>query len=268
LEIDHNKLRELIARDVPPPSPDELRREQDVFFVGGNLPERQTLETLFESHYQSHAALFHLTFGGPEDFHKGESLARVIKKNFHVHLVGRLDFPAPVHLVERAYAAGVDIIDIPLTAFDPARLREAGYGLRERLGTLEAARSVFPRWSVVSTLRGGEEAPASTLAGIETLLAAEVVPLVTLSGQAARHSEQELSGVFAQLAASWRAKKAVIKPLLPLIYLSTPFVPSPSRWPLSGFVDLIDGRRLLATSDLRRVLRVKEVEESYSSSGL
>ena len=103
MKIDRDKLRSLVNRDVAPPSPDELTREQNVFFVGGNLPERQTLETLFDSHYQSHAALFHLTFGDPEQFHKGEALARTIKKNFNVHLVGRLDYPGPSHLIERAH---------------------------------------------------------------------------------------------------------------------------------------------------------------------
>jgi hypothetical protein len=37
---------------------------------------------------------------------------------------------------------------------------------------------------------------------------------------------------------------------------------------LRGFIDTIDDRRQLAASDLRRVLRVKEVAESFESSGL
>jgi hypothetical protein len=268
VKIDQHKLRELIARKVPLPSPDELRREENVFFVGGNLPERQTLETLFESHYQCNAALFHLTFGDIDSFHNGEMLARVIKKNFNVHLVGRLDFAAPSHLIERAYAAGVDILDIPLTAFDSTRSSEGGSATKERLHALDCARAVFPRWSVVSTLVAGEEPSCSTVAGIDALLAAEVVPLVTLSARAAHHPAEELSKIFAHLNAGWRGKKAVIKPLLPLIYLSTPLVPISSRGALRGFIDSIDDRRLLATSDLRRILRVKEVEESYRSAGL
>ena len=268
MKIDQNKLRELIAQGHPAPSPNELRREENVFLVGGNLPERETLETLFESHCQCSADLFHLTFGDIDSFHLGETLARTIKKNFNVHLVGRFDYAAPSHLIERAYVAGVDIIDIPLMVFDRARSKERGYAMEERLRALDAARSVFPRWSVLSTLVAGEEPCCSTKAGIDALLSLEAIPMVTVSGRAADYPVEELSEVFAHLSTGWRRKKALIQPLLPLIYLSTPFIPASQRGALRGFIDIIHGRRLLATSDLRRILRVKEVEESFSSSGL
>jgi len=267
MKIDQKKLRELIARELPSLSPDNLRREENVFFVGGNLPERQTLETLFESHYQCNAALFHLTFGDIDSFNNGETLARMIKKNFNAYVVGRLDYPAPSHLIERAYAAGVDILDIPLTVFDRSGYN-GRYAMDEQLRAIDCARSVFPRWSVVSTLVAGEEPSCSTVAGIDALLALEVVPLVTLSGRSADHASEEVSGIFAHLHAGWRGKKAVIKPLLPLIYLTTPFVPTSPRVGVRRFIDIIDDRRLLATSDLRRILRVKEVEESFESAGL
>ncbi|OFZ01483.1 MAG: hypothetical protein A2Z97_13490 [Bdellovibrionales bacterium GWB1_52_6] len=106
------------------------------------------------------------------------------------------------------------------------------------------------------------------MAGIDALLALEVVPLVTLSGRAAHRAADEISGIFAHLNAGWRRKKALIKPLLPLIYLTTPFVPVAPRGGVRGFIDSIDDRRLLAASDLRRILRVKEVEESFASAGL
>jgi len=268
MKIDHKKLRELMARKLPASSPNELRREENVFFVGGNQPERETLETLFDSHCQCNATLFHLTFGDIDSFQNGETLARMIKKNFNAHVVGRLDYPAPPRLIERAYAAGVDILDIPLTVFDRVRSGEGRYTLEELLGAIDCARSVFPRWSVVSTLSAGEEPAGSTMAGIDALLALEVVPLVTLSDRAAHCAVEEVSELFAHLKNGWYRKKAVIKPLLPLIYLSTPLAPARSRGGVRRIIDIIDDRRLLATSDLRRILRVKEVEESFASSGL
>jgi hypothetical protein len=268
MKIDQHKLRELFARELPYPSPGELRREENVFFVGGNLPERETLETLFESHCQAPAELFHLTFGDINNFHHGEALARVIKKNFNTHLVGKLDYPASPYLIERAYAAGVDILDIPLIIYDRALSRERGFAMEERLRALDCALSVFPRWSVVSTLIAGEEPSCSTVAGIDALLATGVVPLVTLSGRAAHYPADETAAIFAHLSAGWRNKKALIKPLLPLIYLSTPLVPHSPRGVVRGFIDKIHDRRLLATSDLRRSLRVKQVEESFESAGL
>jgi hypothetical protein len=266
MKIDQDKLRELLAGAIRTPSADELRREKDVFFVGGNLPERETVETLFESHFQSHAALFHLTFGDLDHFSNGEALARMIKKNFNIHLVARLDYPVPPHLLERAYAAGVDILDIPLNpqhAGDPAATSAA----EERLRVIDSARSIFPRWSVVSTLPARAGELASVAGAIDALLARDVVPLVTLAGSKKIPSE-EASKIFSHLKIGWRGRKAVIRPLLPLIYLTTPLVPASPKGVLRGFIDSIDDRRLLATSDLRRLLRVKEVEESYASSGL
>jgi len=260
MKIDQSRLRDLLATEPRPLSADELRREENVFFVGGNLAERQTLETLYESHYQCHASLFHLVFGDTDAFHNGELLARMIKKNFNAHLVGTIGFAAPASLIERAYAAGVDILDIPLPA-DPGEAE-----LRSH--SLQAARAVFPRWSVVSTLEACAAPAGATIAGIDSLLAAEVLPLVTLSGAEARLSAEDAAGVFTHLGAAWKRAKAGVKPLLPLIRLTTPLVPAAPASALRGFINAIEDRRLLATSDLRRVLRVKEVEESYASSGL
>lgn len=261
MKIDQHKVKELLSREERGAAADELRREANVFFVGGNLPERQTLETLFESHYQENASLFHLSFGGPDHFGNGESLARQIKKNFNAHLVGRLDYPASASVLERAYVAGVDILDLPLGAGPLHRLEE-------RLKALGNARAVFPRWAVAATLVAGAEPASLTREKIDRLLEQEVIPLVTLGRPATELSAQECADLFHHLMAAWRRSKALIKPLLPLIYLSAPLVPASSRTGLRGFIDLIEGRRLLATSDLRRVLRVKEVEESFASSGL
>jgi hypothetical protein len=266
--IDQSKLRQLIAQDAPPASADGLRREENIFFVGGNLPVKDTLETLFDSHCQVPAELFHLTFGDLNNFHRGEALARVIKKNFNTHLVGRLDYPAPPYIIERAYAAGVDILDIPLPVFDRALSRERGLAMEERLRSLESARTVFPRWSVVSTLVAGEESPCSTVAGIDALLSAGIIPLVTVSGRASHYPAEEIAAVFAHLDAGWRKHKATVKPLLPLLYLTTPLVPLSRRGVLRGFIDKIHDRQLLATSDLRRSLRVRQVEESFESAAL
>lgn len=268
MKIDQKKLRELIARGEFSPSPEQLQREQNVFLVGGELPEQSTLETIFDSHYQSNASLFYLTFGGINSFHLGEALARVIKKNFNVHLVGRLDYAAPPHFIERAYAAGVDILDIPLHLFDRAKSKEKGLEMGDRMDALAYARSVFPRWSVASTLTAGEESPCSTMAGVDALLALGVVPLLTLSSRAAHYAPEDVARICTHLEAGWRKKKAAIKPLLPLVHLLTPLVPKVPRTGLRGFIDSIEDRRLLAASDLRRILRVKEVAESFDSAGL
>ncbi|GFO68134.1 hypothetical protein GMLC_17130 [Geomonas limicola] len=260
MKIDQHKVKELLSREQRGAAADELRREANVFFVGGNLPERETLETLFESHYQENASLFHLSFGEPDDFGSGANLARLIKKNFNAHLLGRLDYPATAAVLERAYVAGVDILDLPL---GPGALEQVD----ARLSALEQARAIFPRWAVASTLVAGAEPTTLTRKKIDLLLEREVIPLLTLDRSAAITPE-ESSELFHYLTVAWRRSKALLKPLLPLIYLTSPLAPASARTGLRGFIDLIEGRRLLATSDLRRVLRVKEVEESFASSGL
>lgn len=265
MRIDQKKIRELTAR-TSPFSPDELRREENVFFIGGNLPERQTIETLYESHYQSNAALFHLTFGERDRFADAENLARLIKKNFNARLAGRIDYAATPQMIDRAYAAGVDILDIPQHVYGQLPAGE-GRGTVDRLQALHYARTIFPRWSVVSTLAAAPE-PGTAIARIDALLDDGVVPLVELSRDSAGTSEKDVAKLYAHLQSGWQKKKALVKPLLPLIYLITPLAPVAPKGILRGFIDSVEDRRLLATSDLRRLLRVKEVAESFESSGL
>ncbi|MCM0083537.1 hypothetical protein L4X63_18275 [Geomonas sp. Red32] len=254
MNLNLKKLKKLTIDPPPLSSADELRRVDNVFFVGGNLPERPTLETLYDSHYQSNASLFHLTFGPEENFAAGEALARTIKKNFHVYLMARFDYAAPASFIERAYAAGVDIVE---------------FGSPEdNSPSLAHARTVFPRWSTVCTLEAGNENISHSIEAIERLLDDGVVPLVRIAPGAGVVPADALAMLFETLEGGWLQRRVTLKPLLPLIYLTTPFAPSSSPGALRGFIDLIDGRRLLATSDLRRVLRVKEVEASFSSSGL
>lgn len=257
-----------MARPVKPAAATELRREENVFFIGGELPARETLETLFDSYCQAPVDLFHLNFPDLNRFHQGEELARLIKKNFNTHLMGRIDYPAPPYLIERAYAAGVDILDIPLGVFDQGVSIERGLAREERLQALACARTVFPRWSVASTLVAGEESSCSTIAGIDALLAADVVPLVAVSERAAYYPAGEIGAIFQHLAEGWRRKKVVIKPIMPLLQLTTPLAPPSPKGILRGFMDKVHDRRLLAASDLRRSLRVRQIEESFESAGL
>jgi hypothetical protein len=267
--VDQQKLRSLTTRPEQPAAAAELRREENVFFLGGGLlPARETLETLFDSYCQAPADLFHLTFTDLNHFHQGEELARQIKKNFSARLLGRLDFPAPPFVIERAYAAGVDIVDIPLRVFDQGLAKERGIDREERLHSIHYARTVFPKWSVAATLLVGEEPSCSAVSGIDFLLGAGIVPLAEVSPRAAHYPAEEIGAIFAHLAAGWKKHRVMVKPLLPLLNLTTPLVATRPRGLLRGFIDKVYDRQLLATSDLRRSLRVKQVEESFESAGL
>lgn len=267
MTVDQQKLRQLLHKPASFPGAGELRRDGSVFFVGGNLPVKETLETIFESHCQQAAELFCLTIESLATFHLGEELARQLKKNFNTHVMGRLDFPAPAYIMERAYAAGFDLLDIPLHVFDQALAGERELEKEERLTALQSGQAIFPRWSVASTLMAGEEPPCSTVSAIDALVGRGIVPLVSLSARAGRYPQEEIAAVYCHLAAVWQKRKVTIKPLLPLVSVTTPLNIRP-KGILRGIVDKIYDRQLLATSDLRRSLKVRQVEASFDSAGL
>jgi hypothetical protein len=266
--VDHDKLRTMLQKPGETGAPDELRREGNVFFVGGLLPVRETLETLFESHCQSPGELFMLAFGDLDHFHQGEQLARQVKRNFSSHLFGRLDYPPPTYVIERAYAAGVDFLDIPLKVFDRGIAQERGIEWDEILRSLQFAVKLFPRWSVAATLYVGDEPSCSITGGIDSLLDMGILPLVEISPRSAHYPLGEIAAIFKHLAAGWKRYRVSLKPLRPLISLTMPIIDSRPRGILRGFIDRVHDRRLLAASDLRRSLRVRQVEESFESAGL
>lgn len=264
--IDEKKLHAIMERPEPLPDANTLSRAGKVFFVGGDLPVYETLETMFESYCLESTDLFHLSFGARDDFSRGEEMARQIKKNFNVRLMGRFSYHPPASFIERAYAAGVDMLDIAVAAPAPTGGRPSDQqDLRE---SLAASVQLFPRWSTASTLKAGAEPPALLAREIDLLLETGVVPLVTLSPGVTSRQAEEIAAVFAHLASGWERHRATVKPFLPLISLTTPLVPAENTGRLGNFIDRIRDRHLLAKSDLRRHLRVVPVEDSLDSAGL
>jgi hypothetical protein len=255
--VDAAKAKALISRPTLPAVADELRRQDNVFFVGGKLPPRQTLETIFESDCQTPVELFVFSFAESADFHQADALVRSIKRNFKGFLVGQFNSVPSRQLLEHAYASGIDFIDIPLV-----RDRDA------MLAALHYAKTVFPRWSTVSTLFAGAQAPSATVRDIDLLLADDILPLVAIGEEAARYPETEISAIFEHLSRGWHRRKAAVKPLQPLLFLTTPFTPPPKKGVVHGLFDKVNDARLRTASDLRRLLRVREVEESFESAGL
>jgi len=259
MDIDQKKLNDLIKAPMQPAAVNELRRCGNVFFVGGELPINETLETMFESFCMESTELFHLSFGALSTYHSSEEMARQIKKNFHVRLMGRLSHPVSTRVLECIYAAGVDILDIPLLSYQEpsARIHEA----------LLAALPIFPRWSVSSTLLAGEGGAASTMKGIDALLKDGIVPLVALGAGAADLAPEAVAEIFQHLAKAWDSSDVPLQPYLPMISFMMPLVPRDPSGLFRGMFDKLNDRRLLVASDLRRHLRVK-TEDSMDSAAL
>jgi len=268
MDIDQNKLSNLIKHPLQPASANELRRCNNVFFVGGELPVNETLETMFESFCTEATELFHLSFGATSTFLTGEEMARQIKKNFHVRLMGRLTHPVPVQLLERIYAAGVDLLDIPPVIFEQPMGETKAYNRDTWHNALVSARTVFPRWSVASTLLVGAESPDATMNDIDALLNDGIVPLVALSESAADSTSGTIGAIFRHMASGWKRYDVPIQPFMPLISFITPLTKMNSAGLLRGLINRFHDRRYLVESDLRRHLRVKHAEDSMDSASL
>lgn len=255
LTIDENRLSALLESNQQLPAADRLYRNGNVFFIGGELPLHQTLETMFSSFCTEATALFYLTFGSRKTLPESLEMVRQIKKNFHVRLMARLDSPVDVPALERIYAAGVDIID----------LHQSQEVHTELPGYMQA---IFPRWGIAATVILGTEDPAITVDRISRLLAVGIVPLAQLSAQAATLSAEQITTVLGSLAAGWERSAVPLQPYLPLISVMTPLVQEKPAGLFRGFVDRFRDRQQLAGSELRRHLRVQPAENSLDSAGL
>lgn len=261
LTTDKNRLRSLLSGSQQAPAADRLFRDRSVFFVGGVLPIYETLETMFDSFCTEATALFFLTFGHGETFLQGEEMARQIKKNFNVRLMARLELSADAAFLERIYAAGVDNVVFPLevnSGIDRAKLPLS----------LQAARTVFPRWGAAATLLLGDEAPVLTRSRIDMLLQEGIVPLLQFSASAASQPPADVDAVLEHIVSGWERHSVSLQAYLPLISVMTPLVATKPAGLFRGFVDKLRDRQQLAGSDIRRHLRVQHAENSLDSAGL
>lgn len=252
----HLDLQKLAQLRIQPPCPavaGELRRVDQVFLVATDLPVRPTLEIIFESDCQKPIDLFWLRFATVEEFLRGEELVRQLKKNFRGYLLGRFEFLPPAELIDRAYAAGLDLLEFPLSEVES-----------QQWVALDYARTVFPQWSVLVTLPALEQYQAL----VETLAQRGIVPLFSLDEVPTKLQQTTLADSFKQLQRSWRRHKVALKPLRPLLDLTTPFTPPAKPRGVGALLDRVDDARLRTTSDLRRLLRVREVADSFESAGL
>ncbi len=264
LAINTHKLQALIEEPFVVPSPHELRREGTVFFIGGSLPVFETLETMYESHCQESSGLFHVTFSGRDELQSNLELVRQIKKNFSVRMMGRINYDLPDRLFEQLYLAGLDLLDIPWHVL-AGTTRTSGH---DRLPALVKAAAAFPRWSLTSSILSDEMEVQAVRIAIDNLLDKGLVPLLSMPARAGAVGRDDATGLFGYLADAWQRYDVPVKPLLPLIRLSTPLEPCESGGFLRSAIDRFHDRRMMVSSDLRRHLRTSGAEASFESSGL
>lgn len=253
MELDQQKLSQHRLQPPRPGGANELRRIDQLLLVGPELPLHPTLETIFESDCQKPIDLFWLSFADSETYLRGEDLVRQLKKNFRGYLLGRFETLPERALIDRAYAAGLDLLELPLTTIDD-----------RQLALLDYARSVFPPWGVIATL----PALGPTGPWIDALAQRGIIPLLHLSGVAAELPDSQVSRGFQQLLRGWQRYKIKVKPLRPLLEHTTPLRFPPKPRGVGALLGRVDEARLRTSSDLRRLLRVREVAASFESAGL
>lgn len=264
--IDRHKLHLLHDTPYNYASPAELRREGRVFFIGGDLPVYRTLETMYESYCQEATELFHVTFGDAGAFERNLDMVRQIKRNFSIRLMGRIGYALSRQQVEQAYLAGLDILD--LSHCDRAGQPADGPARDLVQEWFKGAVSIFTRWSVVSSIAVDCAASRDMRPVIHELLDHGVVPLPVFSGEATGWNPAETGDLLHFLAAQWRRHRVPLKPVLPLLRLTTPFEFKTSSGFLRETIDRIQDRSVMATSDIRRHLRTSGAIGSFESSGL
>lgn len=253
MDFSPEKLKLLRQRISKPAETTELRRFDQVLLVPAGLTIRPALEAILEMEEGQPVVLFRFDFSDPAVFLQGEELVSQLKKNFRGYLFGAFAVPPEPALIDRAYAAGLDLIQIPLTGEDSRQWAALNY-----------ARTVFPAWSVIAVLPVSSQRQSL----LKTLLQRGIIPLVDLQGVSPEVPDTVLEAAFKELSHSWQNHKASLSPLYPLLELTTPLVPPPKLHGLGGLIKRMDDVRQRTGLDLRRLLRVRGVADSFESAGL
>lgn len=102
----------------------------------------------------------------------------------------------------------------------------------------------------------------------KTLQQRGIIPLIDLQEGSPEVSDTVLEAAFRELVHSWQQHKASLSPLYPLLELITPLVPPPRPHGLGGLIKRVDDARQRTGLDLRRLLRVRGVADSFESAEL
>jgi hypothetical protein len=259
MKVSAQKLDALIKQPINSPGPGECYRKESVFFLGDHLPLQQTVEVLFASDCEKPVDLFHLTFTDQSAFAAFLPLALLIQKNFKGYRMGRFLYVPPAEHIDAAYAAGLELLDLPLIA-------AADQGAAERLHTsLQHARTLFARWTVAASLPLQGRSLPECRSSVEELLGKGIIPIPQVP---AAMEKTELLPLYQWLISQWQRSKANLKPIMPLLLLCTPLLAEPPRKGVDRLLERASETGQRAAADLRRLLRVRGAEQSFDSAAL
>lgn len=219
-----------------------------------------------------------------------EPYVRAIKRHFDTLVAVQLQPPRDDRWIDRTYAMGVDALSYSIEIHDPALLSQHCAGRDRQVGrdryyeALRHAAAIFPSGTVWSDLIVGLEPMESTMAGIDALVAMGVLPVLSLfrpldDALLRDHplpSAAAVAPVFSHLFNAVRKARINMHWVRDLSFAFTPiearfFADDEARTSAglgSFYRSRLGGLAARNLSRLRRRLRVREVSDSFGSSGL
>jgi hypothetical protein len=219
-----------------------------------------------------------------------EPYVQAIKKHFDTLVAVQLQPPVSNRWIDHTYAMGVDALSYSVEIHDADLLRQYCEGRTQYVGreryyeALRYAASIFPNGTVWSDLIVGLEPAASTMAGIDALVALNVLPVLSLfrpleDTPLRDHpppATEEVAPVFAHLFNAVRRARINMNWVRDLSFAVTPlearFFSDDAQAALGMssqfYRSRIGGLAARNLSRMRRRLRVRKVSDSFDSSHL
>lgn len=258
------------------------------------LSVREVVEIVHEAFEEGIAEFVQLSLGFLEGEGHGiafmEPYSTAIKKNFDTLLAVETQPPDKDSWIDKTYAMGVDSISYHLDIYDPDRFANICPGKARHIGrdryldALQYAASIFPSGTVTSNLIVGLEPFESTIEGINHLTRMGVVPLLPIfkpleGSDFSSHKvpgTEEIAPIYAHLYNAVKGNKINMNWSKHVSIFITPiegryFTNDQAKLEVTLYnlyKSKIGGMAAREIAKIRRRLKVREVEDSFDSSGL
>ncbi len=206
-----------------------------------------------------------------------DPLVRSIKKNFRTFVALRGFAPEDFTGLDRVYASGVDVLILPLEGFSRSAQLEEIMPSEHGHRALEYAAGVFPQGSVMTELNYDASQLDLLYNKVDLLTQKNILPFLILPASGLLAEDYEaFRDVVEQMDQSAQRQRLPLKWLFPSVrhasaldarfYLEAPEKAKLATRPV--YKSTLGKTASEGFAALRRALRVKNISDSYESSGL
>ncbi|MFQ5482864.1 MAG: hypothetical protein ACE5ER_08900 [Nitrospinaceae bacterium] len=246
-----------------------------------NMKESEVLSLVRSAFEEGAAEFVQLNMDFCKDPDRGfrflEPLVRAIKRNFRTFVALRGFAPEDLTTLDHIYAAGVDLLVLPLEGFSSAARLEEILPQEHSYRALEYAKDVFAEGTVLTELMLIAENQGLLFHKIDLLTKKGILPLLKLPNLGMEPGVfEQVQEVVEHLANSVRASRLPLKWLYPGAQFVSPldagFYTQPAAKAKPAARPIYKSTLGKTASEgfaaLRRALRVKNISDSYESAGL